>query len=1122
LNQEFKRFISSNENQAGHQLIEYFRLNKIAKLIRRIGFATQNYKLVEKMDAQLMQYFSTDEDFVKQLIEQRIAWGLYGSARDIIEQISKDKQVKYMTQLSGINKEDIFSFERALGVAISSKDFEQIKSLSILGNKQNEILTVAQQWAKAGFYIEAVQWSQTYLSKDNYQNLCAQVIKIIQGEPKSLIVEHGRTTGTLSEFLLQLENITGELVFSDTQLFNMLNIKYELSLLDDHYFPLYLTAYMAKRASSRKVAAGLLLNIRMLFSLETSQLHRFTLVAPMWMKIIAEPLTQEFSKQVSDLLLELMAKETLLNEHSMDLMTNVIITFEDIHPSNIEQVKRVSDYLYAKSAQVMDYFKLARLLKSGKVDAAVDEFIKLRLELDDLASGGDPKYDFLWNLDHLFVPKYNDVIKHRFDAIEPKELKPEWVALRFSLFYDFGIPADLDYMERLINKYPKNQEYLRTLYFAYQKKGRSADALRIMKLLFAQKPDKLIHRAALFGNFLKLHRFSEALALAENDFEGMLKQGFFAKLEKQEIKTLGVRPFLTSLNLSGKTDKFKNLSLYNGREISFLEAVSKENQPESRKSLRTIWQDAKRVPEVGQAFTVGPLTRNNIVELEFSQPENIGSVFTQLKQSSKVFDELVKFDFAATEFEHYIRALDTNQKGELYKLYPYLIKAYKENGSLKDKWKPLNKRVIDNKASGEDYSFWLTFLIEGDIQISADTVNILDRNFLIQHLLSEYQLRSMARLYSKLDNMSKATEVYRLLLLRSLVYKKKANVFTAGVVHHENVFTALTFVDEIKQHLNREQQIELTKEVIYFVKPDVKAGKSYQEYYQRFIIKAWGKISPANEALLEIAKVIDITTQEQSAGYFLDLAKMYFKANDKKQALILFKKYLRNKNTTPNDLVFDSRGWQKKLVSDKYALMLGIIPSSSITTEDDPLLPTDMQDLFPAEFENVNWLKHAAILLNQWAQKDIDGVEILPYMLFIVHQLHKVGAIETVKPIMVNISTLLLNEDIVSSKLALLAIAVSDQVEEELSLVVMQKFLRNGWLLPNFIGAVIRRTYETEGAVVALKFGEKTLEQTHDDSLLETLILMAKETGNDIKLKQWQKIQNTEKQAHKYLTEVLQ
>lgn len=1111
LDQEINWLVSGKNVLAREKIRQYSRLDHMVEFIRRVAFATQNYALADKMDRRLLKLFVRDEKFVKSIIRQRVDWGLYGSARLLISEMERERQPALQALLSILPEgKPLLSFARALEAAKESGAFEQVKNISLIGARQDEIMTVAREWAKAGFLIPSVNWAQAHLEGKNYRNLCEYVIRIIRRDPRRL-----RYSGNMvSDFLLQLEEGAQDRVFSDNDLIKIL----DGSGRGKNALVRALLAYTIKRASGETSLSF----FKKILS-ETDPRGMIKRVITLWSGLLKYPHAPELSSEMSGLIIRYM-EQAVIDRNMVDTITNQFMK-PDIHPANIEEAKRVYDAFLQKTGGAVNYFDPIYLLISGKAEAAADVFIKVKQEMGELSQIGLLGQSFfIQSLTAVFLPEHSGLVEKRFDVLEAhKGVDHALIKLRLDLFYGQGNlevvqKRGAHFLEHIVEKYPENEAYLLRLYSVYQMQGRKIDALEVRQRLFELNPENTDYRTGLFDDLLKLDRPMEALVLNENSSDNMLPPGSSEKRQMMRGNQF-MQKSLPGGIVSGAFAIIKDPTEVKKKKLQ--RAVQAQDEEATRKFLRALWQDVSAIKEEGKFMPGFALSYDGILAMRLSDASQSGIMTGFIppkvgKQTARIFDSIAKFDFAPSEFEDYLRAMDVENRDNLYALYPFLIKAYQQHGLADQKYSLLNRAVSENNASDEDFTLWLTFLTQGVMQVSPQVTEILDRSLVRYHNFSEYQLMSMARLYAKSGGMVHAVEVYRLLALKLFGVEGETEKF--GSPPYKGIFTALGFVDEVNQYLDRKIRTGFIRELIDLVRPSIKGESAQQEAYERFIMTAWDKSLPAPEALHQAEMMIDGGNEERSAGYFFKYARLLLKAGKKEEALNIFRKAILHKSERGNNNFTrpSSTDQNRDYLTRKYGSMLGLsISTGMFGIQNNYFLPQDREELFPAsaEKENIAWLSHAAHVLNGWAKDKDAGQLILPYMLFITHQMQEAGAAVAIELVMKDISERLVMQENILPELVLQVIEMSENTGHPLSLALVQKLLLEGRLPSGLMGKAVRRTYEADGAIAARDLGEKAATQTHNDNLLAALIFIAEKSGDKKNIEHWRKIRATEHKA---------
>lgn len=268
-----------------------------------------------------------------------------------------------------------------------------------------------------------------------------------------------------------------------------------------------------------------------------------------------------------------------VNERMAQLTGSLIQS--DIHPANIEQAKRINDEILRKNGSRIDFFKPVYLLKTGKVEAAVEAFVKLHQAVGDTL---DKRGDFylLWSLNAFFIPEYEGVLKNHFKALEARHGSSEFlISLELKLLYS-GKGPGLDFLKGIAGKFPKNEAYLSQLFMAYQKQGLKKEALEVLEKFIEVKPESRTYRAALFAVLLDMDRSVEALVLNEDTPENMLAENYFTELRLKQNSDDSYQKILSVVPLPG----ISIAPTYGINRNKLKAALKAKDKDEIRKTLR--------------------------------------------------------------------------------------------------------------------------------------------------------------------------------------------------------------------------------------------------------------------------------------------------------------------------------------------------------------------------------------------------------------------------------------------------------------------------------------------------------------------------------------------------------
>lgn len=1178
LMQELKLVINAQKNdpennQASH-LVYYPRLNVYAAFYRRVALATGYYDLADQADSQLLAHFDNDKHLLQSLVSQRVAWGLLRSAESLLSKanLSEDslKPIKALiVSNKTIEPNELLSAKNYLGSEQAEKSthiqsFIVAFNVSRLSGNQEQMLSVARDWVKAGFIVEAVKASKAALDAKHYRSLCEYVARLIKNNrtfAENVLFNSDPMLGALKE----VEAQTGDPVFSEQQLMQLIRADNDINTLN--------YAYLVENLSAENRSEAFLYLIPKL--IENSKKNSFQSIPAVYRiarilsPVLEKPMGEELAGKLPDMLIPALDDIRSYNSYALLFLASI-----DIDKSNVDAVQKITDFISEKyKFYNKDIFQINLLRSAGKYREAIAIYMKnyfspVAMEEFDYGDRGA--------FERLLLPQKN-IVFSELDALESKQgVSRRSLEMRLKLHSanpDFDADDEVEILQRMLTKHPDNQLILARLYSRYNNQDQIHDVIKVLEKLTKVAPDNIQYHNALVASWHKLDNPVRALAANKQKPLGVASD--VPAWNMQNIMSMAptARGNITVVSGWGGFGGFDGPEQEQPQD-KYIQQINQSIQAKqfekARTGLRSLWQIVRKPEPSDPGVVEMSITLSDFFNLSsdgavgdeemlfedmrnfdmdsdagFADPGFAGMdsespispilesievddsnspIVDKELESDSLLNSIAKYPFSLSELEKYLRSLDIDERLKTHQFYTLLVEAYKVQGKLDEKLTSLAGNIQNNQISKSDFTLWLALLAAKDEKPSQAILNIAKANLTGGNALSEYQLLLFARIYARSGLMQESADIYRSIAVQIM----SGEIVDRFAYQQEEVqfLDVNKLIDEVNQYLDEQNRVAVVNTIATLAKPDI-ADKQMVEVYEKFVMSAWEKTVGVEQALSKVQPFItDINSS--NVENLIQLAYLQVRAGQAEQALQSLKMVLQLSHSQPPI----SQPSRFDIGIRDYITMLGMSNPAGTRRRLDYFneyarrapgtVIAKFGRLFPASnnswTDDKQWLKAAAASVSSWVgQKNIDTDKILQTLSLIALRLQQSGDSETAKQVAKKLMTQFSVLNNFSNQTVILAVEVAKKVNLSADLEILQSLAKNKHLHVKQLADVVHRTSMVDSPQQALAIGKQATEYTLNDALLKQMVAAAKKSGDEVQAQRWAKLKQEASHARKQL-----
>ncbi|MCY3839159.1 MAG: tetratricopeptide repeat protein, partial [Gammaproteobacteria bacterium] len=966
---------------------EFTRLNRVARLARRVAARASNSSLSGHLDTSLGEHFPDP------------------TATEVA---------------------DLPLLRRHMEIAKRNDDYEAAVRLARLAGDDEDLLALFRDRIDKGNYREGLAYARSLLDSSTFKRLVAAIATTLKDNTQSFL----ELIQADPDLVLEIESDLGRDIVTVAELFAILadpanqadpSIYYGSSdgvweylkakaTLDDQLRHLASTAARLRRGDFRSFAFIIIFHD--LLTVELSAPQREALLAAGSEYLAKLDLKDEFAQStVFELLLVPQAYPA-----NRDVLYELADEAQRLAQMAVDvgaTLPRILEGTDEEALLVLVELERAGVRYFGGLSGRDDRYAPIRARILESARRGETEYDaetvrIVYELD----------FSNRYYGIQPPREKMERLA---------------DLLPVLVERYPDDQRYLRELVAARLDLARWDQAEAALAACYEHDPTDEILRAALYYLLTYRGRYEAALALVTDGGTDLREQSTVDDLLE---KVRAARSFEPSSSASlfrtiyrGPLEpSYSRFSPQVERAIDTLRdlATTEDAQPDhgTTQALRTVWRgaaapDPERPYYRPDGYMVAsilslPLTPDSSDPYYYPGTDADYQLDALLGDAEKMdpttlFEAIGSTPESAAEFDVYLRALPDSQRRDQHRFYRLLVQAITASGALDQRLEALTDQLPE--LGDHDFTVWMLLRHEQTTEmLKSERADFVERLGKVEDPTT-LQILAIARLHARAQAYEEASQHYRLLtakLARHGEFIDQRRVVVSGYPD-DPLLDLSELAREVATTLPGDIARD-TAESIVATARRADRHDAYEAYFDAFLLRSLSYLYDPKETLSQAARFsrtaasVEVPLGEWDAPKAVELVRLHAMAGDEARAIGLLRALLGT-TTHGADSVEALTG---PLQQERYELIraLGTLAELYGLRQFDLYngTPAPLHELilrrerpFPADSDrrfqgDVAWMTTAADAMVSWLDDgDLDRAGVLEAAFVVAWQLHSRG-----------------------------------------------------------------------------------------------------------------------------------
>lgn len=1101
---------NGNGRERSDTLTRHPRVLRRSDLYRRVAIAFDRVAEADALDLRLLATFPEDDGLLEALCQDRLRWGLYGSVRTLLDDAARPEEeregLRYLVGdgldersarrlpvnqaerlfftplITGRNADAGLLIRRTDFARIEEEDLDRLESLfsaSIFMRDANLTLRIAREWVRlslrhgtSSYMIERLlERCKGVLAYEDYRNLCLSVTDQILEDPK-------KQAGLLT-ILPSLQEDFEEPLITEEQVLEILDE------LGDGGWGYGLGPVVELLPEEKRGAA----------------------MRSIWSKIKPTSRAQFLMNLIDDAQAEL---GDSVSEFVRGAITGALEDADRVYPHYVSSIAE-SRHNHQLGLDVLDILverephdpvarsaRAVKLLVLGREEEALPQALEVYTELIDDDGSDYQKRQAVDRIVEKFVPHHLDAFLAALAEREAQRGKSLRSFERRIELYEQVEDEDAitTTLEEAIAELPEEKKLLERLENQYNEAGRRQDSLEIAMRLAALDPD---HKRALAMRWRSLDNPVQALKiveelLAESEDAGLgssipgVPAGVVLPRGARVITPAG--SFVVGAAGSRKVGE----AMPTMQRVK--EAAQAEDWDTARTVLRRLWRDfpveeSSRRYGSNTYYFGGDYGRGLLTWPEDSAEEtgggkpNRGGLDTWSDEEPEppadretAFEKLAEYDFGADELERMLRAKDPLELEYERDLFDGLLHArvLREGGErTRD---ALVAAVVEGRGSNVETKMLLT-LLDRHPELADEGTRAV-----VEDLLREVRptdvgsLRSLARVYARQGDRIEARRLYTWCATRT----ERSGFSSFGSAP---TIDPRELLREVGEQLEGEDRLAVVDAVIDFANP-----RDYpwaRQQFELLVLETYLDLLEPAEVVERCREVLEGATDFRE-GLRRDTAKraaaVWARAGELESALHCLEYGLCS---LPEDVVEGEEGYWNTPETPGY------------------LWAREIRQLLPANFEAFvaprEWFVAASSALREWLDEGrLREDAAWQALVILALRLKAVGEEEGAREL---VSSLAARDDLDPTRRLWVVDAARELGETALADAIERELFEAGQLHLERLHEVVRRELESAGPEAALELGERVIDYTLQEKLLEVLVEAAERTGDAGTIERW-------------------
>ena len=768
-------------------LARYARLDRTARLIRRVGFFLGDDDLAEHADVRLLVHFGGDEDFAEHL---RQAYGVAG--RLLPDGVSAPAH-------NGAQG----SSTRQPGRTDEKDGFEtRLKRLRLAG-AADEIERLLGERIRDGRFREGLGYGLLFLEAAKLDRLARVASSKLAADPDALIGFLLRDAG----LFLRVEEAVGRPLIPPQEVITLLLKPHAGGQPFDGFGDndkLGHWRYLEKRGTTDD-------RIRYL-RVEAERSRRGERSARLgtvgaFRALLRGELTARQRTEVTDTIIERLSGLRSIYDDGVRYDVLAVLPL-DAHPSNSGVLYRIAGFAESRWSELSSAEPLLRAVYEGRP-------LQVSQRLSELGYGL-PEHPFPYpGYTHRGTRVALTAARSQLlaEIAAGRQVDPRLAVAAYEMEYPekrFGKPTRADserhapLLERLCKLDPDNDLPLARLIEAWLNLGYAARAEEAIAGAYGASPDRDYWRLAYFQLLRSQQRFQEAVAVAADgglDFRDPAVyqselaartadlSAPFDRLLRQLVDLGDQRPPAPQ---SPAADRWATQGL--------VEALGAGEPEQGRRALRKAWRKLLMPLESSGHATPGNMSLQLIASplLSARLPRNPRAQAPA--EPRTLFDAVAESPYGARELDGYLRAMPDEIRRGFHRLYGHLARATADGQRRKE----LTSRLLGQTIDDHEFTLWMLLRERQPGPFVAGEREAFEERLSSMADPSLFQLVLTARVFAAGGAVDGAEERYRLVaarLIRHGEYAKSENAPRGGFLYESDLAGLLGLASEVAARL---------------------------------------------------------------------------------------------------------------------------------------------------------------------------------------------------------------------------------------------------------------------------------------------------------------------------------
>lgn len=1107
-----------NDDEKGRVTLGHHpRLRSRASFYRRLAIAFDRAELADALDLRLLARFPEDEGLLEQLCQGRVAWGLYGSVRNLIENAERPEEDRDKLRFlvgEGLDERSarrlpleqstglflpllIAGKEKEAATLILRTDLAQVPkesvgsieplfSASIYLGDPGLTLQVAREWVrlhvkhKSGSYeVEPVlQKCRNALDDESYRNLCLSFTDQVLEDPEE--------TSSFLTMLPALQKEFEEPLITEEQV---------MDLLDDYadggwgfgLGPVITLLPPGNRGAAMRTIWG---------KVKPTTRARFLLDL---VGVAGEDLGDSVADFVRGVFLESLGEADNIYPY---YITRIVDSRHN-HELALAMLEILIEHQpgewVAKSGRAM------KLLVLGRNDEALEAGMEVFVGLidNDLSDYNNRRArDRIFD---KFLPEQRERFLQEIDQlVEQRGNSPELVQKRIEVLEKVeDQDAVRAALARAAEEFPDDEDLLVKRRRQANRDGRLHVATQLLEKLVELDEEKLPQLESAWNRLkhpVNALAIKEQLMAKEQEEEGGPAGSDIPGLPAGVILPAGAvvmtsaGTFTASGGGSGKQASDDKPTIGKVKE-----SVEAEDWESARTTFRRLWRKFPKGESSGRGsiiyFFGGNSSQQTLAWPKDEEEEKEGEEEEAPKRGGldswsdedpeepeppqNAYEVLAKYGFGVDEMQRMLRSKTARELDNVHAVFMGLLRARIEQQGPEATLEGLMNSVSAGVAGKVETTMLLTMLDEHPELQSGSTDAVLGDLVQSVQPTDVGPLRSLARVHSRQGKAEEARRFYRWCATRT--EGSGFNYFSEAAT-----IDARELVKEVKEQLEGEERLAVIDAIIEFANPGDYPWA--RENFDQLILETFMELLEPAEALERCRSILE-------------------KATD-------FSDGMRRRTALRSATLWAQNAMiEEALHSLEYGICA--LPENVVEGEagywNDPTRPgywgtTNYRELFPKDVSKFSdpaaWFLAAADALESWIAEDrIRKDSAVRALVLLSLRLNAAGESERAAEIVRKLSEM---EQVSVSLELWIADAAREVGDAQLADRIERKQFEAGQLHLERIHELVSRELESAGPEAALQLGAVAAEYTLHETLLDVLVSAAEQTQDTETLELWQ------------------